>query len=355
MTVAAEGASEGFKSAHDPNSLMQGEKSAHSDSLHRSTKLENFKISPLEEPHAVRRRKILEKYPEITKLYRHDIRSAIFCSITVIIQLCMMYVVRDWSVVPLILITYWVSGTLNHSLFLAMHEVTHDLFFESRWANKIFSYIVNIPMGVPASVYFRTYHGLHHTNLGELGQDTDIPSVFEGKIFRGKLGKLVWLCLQSATYCLRPLIIKPLPTTRAIVFATVFHYGLDLVILLTLGWKSLFYLFMGSIMGGALHPIAGHFIAEHFEFIPGQSTYSYYGPLNWLVYNAGYHVEHHDFPRIPGSKLPLLKQIAPEWYDLPSYDSWVRVLYDFVMNDNMTLFTRATRSVPVTPVTKMYK
>jgi sphingolipid delta-4 desaturase len=305
-----------------------------------------FEIEEVSEPHAVRRRLILEKYPEITKLYGSDIRSAYFCSVTILIQFVMMYIVRDWSLLSLVIITYTVSGTLNHSLFLAMHEVTHDLFFNSRLANRIFSHIVNLPMGVPASAYFKVYHNSHHTDLGEIGQDTDIPSSFEGFIFRGKFGRAVWLCLQSLAYIIRPILIKPLPVTGYIVMGSAIQYSFDIWILYYFGWKSLFYLLVGSILGGALHPISGHFIAEHFEFVPGQATYSYYGPLNWITYNVGYHVEHHDFPKIPCTRLPLLKKIAPEWYDLPSYDSWVRVLVAFIMNDNMSLYARSTRRNP---------
>jgi len=115
----------------------------------------------------------------------------------------------------------------------------------------------------------------------------------------------------------------------------------------TTGAGALAYLFAGSILGLGLHPLAGHFIAEHFEFVSGQETYSYYGPLNWFTYNVGYHNEHHDFPKVPGRMLPKVREIcksSPEFYEnLPHYDSWVKVLIGFIFYENMTCFCRVKR------------
>jgi len=64
------------------------------------------------------------------------------------------------------------------------------------------------------------------------------------------------------------------------------------------------------------------------------------------MFNVGYHNEHHDFPRIPGSLLPELKRIAPEYYDnLLSYTSWTKVIYDYIMTDGYSPFDRVMRTL----------
>lgn len=68
-------------------------------------------------------------------------------------------------------------------------------------------------------------------------------------------------------------------------------------------------------------------------FDRGYETYSYYGVWNYLTFNVGYHMEHHDFPYIPGSRLPEVKRIAAEFYDpLPQHHSWLKVLWEFLLH-----------------------
>ena len=50
-----------------------------------------------------------------------------------------------------------------------------------------------------------------------------------------------------------------------------------------------------------------------------QPTVSYYGSSvwNWLLCNELMHLEHHDFARVPWTRLPKLRRIAPEFYEAP--------------------------------------
>src|ERR671936_90620 len=72
--------------------------------------------------------------------------------------------------------------------------------------------------------------------------------------------------------------------------------------------------------------------------------FSYYGPINRLCLNIGYHNEHHDLPSIPWNNLPRLRAIAPEFYDdLKYHPSWTRLVFQFIFDPRYSLFSRIER------------
>ena len=104
---------------------------------------------------------------------------------------------------------------------------------------------------------------------------------------------------------------------------------------------ALLYLALSTLFALGLHPLGGRWIQEHYITKEGQETYSYYGPLNKLTFNMGYHNEHHDFMHIPWINLPKLKAMAPEYYDtLKSYDSWTKVVLMFIFDKKLNSFSR---------------
>ena len=93
-----------------------------------------------------------------------------------------------------------------------------------------------------------------------------------------------------------------------------------------------------------MHPTAAHFIHEHYIWNPGQETYSYYGPLNWVTFHVGYHNEHHDIMSIPCWKLPTLHRIAREFYQgMVSHKSWAWVLVHFCLDRGIGHESRIVR------------
>ena len=110
------------------------------------------------------------------------------------------------------------------------------------------------------------------------------------------------------------------------------------------GWDPLKYLLASSVLAIGLHPLGARWIQEHYVFTPGQETYSYYGPLNRVAFNVGYHNEHHDLITIPWSRLPTVRRIAPEFYErLDAHLSWTKLLFAFIRDRHVSLFSRVVR------------
>ena len=150
--------------------------------------------------------------------------------------------------------------------------------------------------------------------------------------------------MQPLFYAFRPLVVRPTSPSLLEFVNVVIQMSFNVFVAYYFGGKTLVYLVVGSLLAMGIHPVAGHFISEHYMFHKGYETYSYYGPLNWITFNVGYHNEHHDFPAVPGSRLPQVKAIAPEYYEnLPHHDSWVKVLYDFITDPSIGPYARIRR------------
>ena len=296
------------------------------------------------EPHFDRRKEILAAHPEVKELFGIDKNLKYWTTFMVVVQLTIGLFAHQLSWIPFLLVTYIVGATIAGAMFLAVHEITHNLAFKSKKHNNIFAIFANLPIVAPYAMSFKIYHGLHHWHQGTDGIDVDIPMVQEASFFRGLFGKLTWYINQILVYAFRPIFVKKIKLDKWQKYNIAFQLVAMAIYLPFAGWSGLLYLLLSMFFAGSLHPTAGHFISEHYVFEEGQETYSYYGPLNKITFNVGYHNEHHDFPTIPGSRLPKLKQMAPEFYDnLHAHDSWVGVIYGFLFNKDITLFSRTKR------------
>jgi len=300
-----------------------------------------------EEPHRSRRRAIMKSHPEVAKLMGHEPLTKWVVLAVVALQVGLAYALRHTPITSFTFVfcAYAIGGTANHNLFLAIHEITHNLAFKGIKANKALAVFANFPIGIPYSVSFKGYHIEHHKNMGEDGIDTDLPSHVELLCLNNVLGKAFFATFQIFFYALRPGFIRTQKLTGWHAMNVAAQLVFDYIILRTAGSRALMYLVLSSFFAGSLHPCAGHFIAEHYVWDGlNQETYSYYGPLNLLAYNVGYHNEHHDFPSIAWTRLPALRKLAPEFYDsIPSHPSWPMVIVNFIRDKNVGLFARVKR------------
>lgn len=263
-----------------------------------------------------------------------------------VIQFTLAYLMKDFSWNIVFLVAYTIGGVINHALLLALHEISHNLAFGHARPlhNRIFSLIVNFPIGVPCAISFKKYHLEHHRYQGDEELDVDLPTQFEARMFFNTATKFVWVVLQPFFYSLRPMFVNPKNPLPLEMVNMVLQFSVDALVVHYWGGKSLAFMIASSLLGMGLHPVAGHFISEHYMFAKGYETYSYYGPLNYVTFNVGYHNEHHDFPSVPGSRLPMVKEIASEYYkDLPQHNSWTRVLYEFITDPAIGPYARMKR------------
>lgn len=319
-----------------------------------------------QEPHVQRRKEILKRHPEVTKLTGHEPITKWWVLGVVCLQLFAAFLLRNTAVcsAPFVITAYVVGATANQAIFLAIHELSHNLLFKKPLHNKLFAIVANLPIGIPYAASFQPYHQLHHKFMGDEYLDTDLPTRFEAIFLLNVLGKVVFATCQILFYALRPMFVTQIPFSWVHLLNVVFQVSADALLVRSWGGNALAYFIMSSFLAGSLHPCAGHFIAEHYvlnennkprlsgektgnvpsELLPNE-TYSYYGWLNTVTWNVGYHNEHHDFPYIAWTKLPELRRIAHEFYDpLPQVHLWVGVLWWFIFNDVNTLWNRVKRT-----------
>ena len=307
--------------------------------------MEDFVWSSEKEPHHLRRKEIMKEFPEVKKLFGNDL-SLIYKTLFVAsLQLAIPIFFLPDNYIFIGLMILFVGSTLTHILVLAVHEITHDLAFKSKQLNNWLAMVVNFPLVVPFAMAFKAYHAEHHWHQGKEGIDTDLAVRSEALLFKGFVGKFIWLLIQIPVYAIRPLFVYPMKPDKWQIINALIQLSFMVGFYFLVGWTGIAYLALSTVMATGLHPISGHFVAEHFIYKEGQETYSYYGPWNKLIFNVGYHNEHHDFPTIPGSKLPELKRIAGKYYDgLYAHQSYSRLILKFLVDKNINLFSRVKRN-----------
>jgi len=192
-----------------------------------------------------------------------------------------------WPSIPLVAVgMWWNANTLSHHFI-------HRPFFRARWLNAAFSCYLSLVLGFPQSIW-RARHLAHHREI-------------EGRSERQNLHP--W----------------PLDIAAVILLWTA-------LFVLAPGFALTVYL-PGYLIGLTLCYLQGHY--EH-----ARGTVSHYGWLyNFLLFNDGYHVEHHMRPAANWRELPGLRVGNARGSRWPAVLRWLEMV-------NLCMLERAVLRSP---------
>lgn len=298
------------------------------------------------EPHRGRTKEMLKQHPELRGLIGKNPYSFLAIVGVVSLQVLVAFLLSGQSWWWVLGAAYFIGAFADHALFVLIHECAHKLIFKNRAANKIAGMIANIPLIFPSSVSFETYHLKHHSFQGVHELDGDLPNYWEAKLINHYfIGKVIWLLFYPLFQVFRLSRLREIaPFDRWVALNWVIQIVSMTAIAWFLGAQSFVYLVASFFFSVGLHPLGARWIQEHYLTQGEQETYSYYGVLNHVAFNVGFHNEHHDFPSVPWNRLPDIKKTAPGFYDhLSSHTSWTKLFLRFLFDQEISLFSRVVR------------
>lgn len=280
--------------------------------------------------HDERRARIRRDYPDVRELYGPDRRTQLAVLGCVGAHFAVARMLKGAALGPWLGATLTVGPTLAHALGVLVHEATHNLVAKTSAANKAWALVCNLPLGAPAAVEFRAQHLLHHRHLGDVfDKDTQAPTLSEDEwVGDSTLRKLVSFTMGRVMWEQRP--ANRVPFDRWMAANWVTSFGATALVLGGWGLGPATYLLVSSLLAFGPHPYGARRLSEHLPVRDEQPTNSYYGVLNRVSFNVGYHVEHHDFPNVAWTRVRELRRLAAEHYDdLFAFDSWSSLIRQY--------------------------
>ena len=311
---------------------------------------------------------VLKAHPEAARLAGPQWRGLIGALAILAVYWTSAWLVGKSNIAVVFLAAFFFGQLALHSAGALLHETAHRLVFRERRAKLAFDLLLEIIMTSFGKqlTYQHEHVSSHHPHLGNYERDyehEDLCRFLARRAYRAKHPRLQpWLTAGE-------LIVQALPlgfTISNAIFVPFYerhtgratrdrarHIGAtkaplaeqrlfiavsiatNVFLFVAFGWMGWLYhiwslsLFLGKCGVTNL----GQSLAEHpgdDAILPTRSTYS---PLNLILFNTGYHNEHHTFPNVAWTALPKLKKLAPEIFGPGTEKSYVGFWWAHVRDD----------------------
>jgi sphingolipid delta-4 desaturase len=331
--------------------------------------LQENRLSPQSRRHIEMRVAILKAHPEAAQLAGPDWRGLIGALAILALYWTSAWVVGRTNILIVFLTAFFFGQLVLHSAGSLIHETAHRLVFRGRRAKLAFDLLLEIittSFGKQLT-YQHEHVSSHHPHLGNYERDyehEDLCRFLARRSYRAKHAKWQsWLTAAELVVQALPLgfmianrIFVPFyrrqsgratkdrqrhigatkPPKREMRLFIAVSILTNIFLFAAFGWLGwLYHIWSLSLfLGKAGITNLGQSLAEHpgdDEMAPTRSTY---GILNLILFNTGYHNEHHTFPNVAWTRLPKLKRLAPELFGPGTAKSyfgfwWAHVRDDF--------------------------
>ncbi|MEQ9693560.1 fatty acid desaturase [Shimia sp. SDUM112013] len=325
-------------------------------------------ISVQSRRHNEMRKEALRAHPELHALAGTEPRTALALPVLLALQWGMAWLVSDGGVLVVGLTAFLIGQLVYHSAASLIHETCHKLVFRGDRAKLAFDLGLEVILTSYGKqlIYQHQHVTSHHPYVGDYERDyehEDICALQARQYVRRThpalqrgltiltlilhslpLGFMLGDYILPRLYALasgRP-VQDPVPRFGGTApslsdmapFILVSALS-NLTLFLLLGpWALLYHIWSLSFFLGKMGiSNLGQSLSEHPGTDDINPTRSTYGPINWLLFNTGYHNEHHSFPNVPWTRLSALHTGAPEVFHAEAEKSYFGCWWDHVRRD----------------------
>ncbi len=326
------------------------------------------RISAQARRHNEMRRQVLSAHPQARELAGPDWRSALAIPVLLAVHWGLAWAVSGSNLMVVFVVAFCFGQLVMHSAGSLVHETAHKLIFRDRPRKLAFDLGLELVLGSFGRQlnYQHDHISSHHPYVGDYERDYEHENIcgFVAKQFvikaRPRLQRAITVAMLIlhllpfgflVTDWALPKIYRNLTgvegdTKRHIGASkpSVFDKRLFMAVSLAL---NVFLLAAFGVLGWLYHNWAlsiflgkfgitnlGQSLSEHDGDDEVNPTRSCYGAINAILFNTGYHNEHHTFPNVAWSRLPALKKMAPDVFHHEAEYSyagywWRHVRHDF--------------------------
>lgn len=325
-------------------------------------------LSPQSRRHIEMRVAVMKAHPEAAALAGPEWRGLIGALVILAIYWTSAWLVGRTNIFVVFFAAFFFGQLMIHSAGALLHETAHRLVFRERGAKLGFDLLLEVIMTSFGGqlTYQHEHVSSHHPHLGNYERDyehEDLCRFLARRSYRAKHPKLQpWLTAAELVIQALPLgymianrifvpfyrkqsgratkdrernigATKP-PKNEMRLFIAVSALT-NIFLFVAFGWMGwLYHVWSLSLfLGKAGITNLGQSLAEHPGDNETQPTRSTYSALNLILFNTGYHNEHHTFPNVAWTRLPKLKKLAPEVFGPGTEKSYVGFWWAHVRAD----------------------